>query len=80
VALEKEMDTFLRELPRLLADPLYNGMFALIRGDEIVNAYSSFETALAAGYDRFGLEPFLIKEVVEHEQPKYFSRNLRCPT
>jgi hypothetical protein len=80
VALEKELDTFRRELPRLLGDPLYRGMFVLIQGNTVANVYPTFDAALSAGYDKFGLEPFLVKEVTEYEEPKYFSRNLRCPT
>jgi hypothetical protein len=35
---------------------------------------------LIAGYDHFGLESFLVKQIVEHEIPLYFSRNVvPCP-
>ena len=80
VALEKEMETFRRELPALLADPANRGQFALVHGDAVAGLYPTFEAALSAGYDRFGLSPFLVKEVTDHEEPRYFSRNLRCPT
>ena len=78
--LDRELDTFRRELPTLLADPANRGLFALVRGPAVTGLYPSFDTALSAGYDRFGLEPFLVKEVTEHEVPRYFSRNLRCPS
>jgi hypothetical protein len=80
VALEKELDTFRRELSALLADPSNRGQFALVQGDTISGLYPSLDAALAAGYDKFGLIPFLVKEVTDHEEPRYFSRNLRCPT
>jgi hypothetical protein len=80
VALEKELETFQRELPTLLAEEANRGAFALIHGDQIAGVYSTFDAALEAGYDKFGLESFLVKEIVEHEQPRYFSRNLRCPS
>jgi hypothetical protein len=78
--LDAELDTFKRELPALLAEPANRGRFALVRGDAVAGLYPSFDAALAAGYEKFGLDPFLVKEVTDREQPRYFSRNLRCPT
>jgi hypothetical protein len=78
--LDKEMETFQRELPRLLGDPLYHGMFVLIHKETIANVYPTLEAALSAGYEKFNLESFLVKQVIEREPPKYFSRNLRCPS
>ena len=80
MALEKELETFRRELPGLLGDAANRGRYALIQGEAVADLYSTFEEALAAGYDRFGLTPFLVKEVNDREEPRYFSRNLRCPT
>lgn len=80
MALEKELETFRRELPALLADPVRRGTFALVHGESVADCFPTFDEALAAGYERFGLSPFLVKEVTDHEEPRYFSRNLRCPT
>ena len=80
MALEREIETFRRELPALLGDPASRGTFALVQGETIVGLFPTFEAALAAGYDKIGLAPFLVKEVTDHEEPRYFSRNLRCPT
>jgi hypothetical protein len=80
MALETESATFQRELSTLLEDPANRGQFALVRGDNVAGVYPTFEAALSAGYDRFGLDPFLVKEITEHEEPRYFSRNLRCPS
>ncbi|HVK17557.1 MAG TPA: hypothetical protein VM533_11470 [Fimbriiglobus sp.] len=80
MALEQELDAFRKALPALLGDPANHGMFVLIRGENVVGLYPNFDAALAAGYDKFGLQPFLVKEVIDHEEPRYFSRNLRCPT
>lgn len=76
MALERELETFRRELPRLLAEG-GQGAFALIAGDSVDSTWPSREEALQAGYDRFGLGPFLVKEVTEHERPIYFSRNVK---
>ncbi len=80
MALEKELDTFRRELPALLADPANRDKFALVKGDTVDSVWATAEEALGAGYARFGLEPFLVKEITEHERPRHFSRNItRCP-
>jgi hypothetical protein len=76
--LERELAAFQRDLPGLLADPANVGKFALVHGDEVAGVYPTFDEALAAGYDRFGLDPFLVKEVLEHERPIHFTRKLRC--
>lgn len=80
VALEQELGTFRRELPRLLADPTNRGKYALVRGEQVAGVFPTFDDGLAAGYDRFGFDPFMVKEIVEHEQPGFISRNVRCPS
>ena len=73
-----ELETFRRELPTLLKEESNNGLFALVGGESIAGLYMTFEAALSAGYDQFGLNPFLVREVTQREKPRYFSRNLRC--
>src|SRR4051812_22278377 len=58
MALEKEMETFHQELPRLLAEGK-KGKFVLIQGDNVSGYYDSTEAGLNAGYEHFGLGPFL---------------------
>ena len=79
MALEQEHDTFQRELTNLLRDPTNRGLFVLIRGETVAGLYPTFEAALSAGYDKFELDRFLVKEVSDTTEPRYFSRNLRCP-
>ncbi len=76
MALERELETFARELPTLLQQQENHGKYALIRAEAVDSIWATKEEALAAGYDRFGLETFLVKEVVEHEKPVYFSRRV----
>jgi hypothetical protein len=77
MALEKELATFRRELPRLLQT--YRGKYALVHADKVSSVWPSVDDALKAGYEEFGTKPFLVKEIVETEEPRYFSRNLsRC--
>ncbi|AWM41110.1 hypothetical protein GobsT_02820 [Gemmata obscuriglobus] len=78
MALENELETFRRELSALLTVPGNRGAFALVHGAVVAGCYPTFEEALAAGYDQFGLTPFLVKEVTDREEPRYFSRALRC--
>lgn len=83
MALEREIELFRRELPALLADPVNAGRFVLIGGDPpaVVGVYPTTDDALTAGYERVGLfTAFLVKQIVANEPPRYFSRNLRCPT
>jgi hypothetical protein len=61
MALEKELETYNRKLQELKAD--HEGKFVLIHGGEVVEAFSSYEDAIKAGYSQFGLSPFLVKQV-----------------
>lgn len=83
VALEREIEVFNRELSGLLANPVNAGRFVLIGGEppEVAGVYPTEDEAITAGYERFGLSAtFLAKQIAPAEAPKYFSRNLRCPT
>jgi hypothetical protein len=60
LALEKELETYRQKLSELQQ---HKGRFVLVRGDDIVDTFTSFALALEAGHERFGLEPFLVKQV-----------------
>lgn len=81
MALEKELETLRRELPNLLANG-GEGKFVVVFEDRIVGIYTSYEDALAIGYEKCGLKPFLVKKIQAVEQVQYFSRDLAfpCPT
>lgn len=65
--LEKEVATYRRVLPQLLAQ---EGKFVLIQGDLVAGVFESREEALDAGYDRFGFAtPFLVQQIRADEQP-----------
>ena len=65
MALEREMETYRRELPRLLAE---EGKFVLISGTDVLGIFADEEDALEAGYRRVGFAtPFLIKQIREKE-------------
>jgi hypothetical protein len=81
MALEHEMEVFARQLPELLGDPGNRDKYALVHGDAVDSIWPSMDEAIEAGYNRFGLSPFLVKEITDDEKPKFFSRNInRCPS
>jgi hypothetical protein len=72
MALEKELALFQHKLPEFLAE--HSGQYALIHGDEVADFFTSYEDAIKAGYSKFGLEPFLVKQVQAMEQVHFISR------
>ena len=79
VALELEMQTYKRELPKLSGS---EGKFALVIGDKFADVYDTYEDALKEGYKQFALSPFLVKQIRLKEQVQFISReiNAHCHT
>lgn len=74
MALEHELSVYRTNLGSLMAN---EGKFVVIKGDEILpNAYDDYESATAAGYQRFGPVSFLVKKISRTEPVLYFSRDL----
>ncbi len=65
--LEKEFETYRRELPKLLEEH-QEGKHALIYGDKIEGLFDTFSDAIDAGYEKFGLAQFCVKEVRATEE------------
>ena len=42
----------------------YNNLYVLIKGSSLVGVFPDAETAHRAGVDKFGMEPFLVKQVL----------------
>jgi hypothetical protein len=80
MVLDQELETFRRELPRMLAE--HPGEYVLIRGDQVAGFWPDEDSAYDAGCDAFGLEPFLVKKVQAHEQPVtlYIDLTPECPS
>ena len=76
ICLKQEFDLFNQLLPELLA---HEGKYVLIKASEVsildTNIYSQ---ALTEGYTRYGLQPFLIKQIKVAECVT-FTRNLLRP-
>ena len=76
--LEKELRTYAEKLPELLAE---QGRFVLISGEDMLGTFAAYEDALAAGYEKCGVRPFLVKRISAVEQANFFSRSLElCHT
>ena len=73
MSLERELETYRRELPRLLQE---KGKFVLVHGDEVAGVFDTEEEAVAVGDDRFGLAPFLVQQITEKEQPRFVPYDL----
>jgi hypothetical protein len=71
MALEKEIETYHAKLPEWKQ---HEGKFVLIKGDQVVDFFSSYDDALKAGYKEFGLEPFMVKQIASVEPVFYASR------
>ncbi len=59
--LERERAYFDRLQPHFLT--VFPGRFVLIKGEELISSYDTFEDALQEGAKRFGSGSFLIRRV-----------------
>jgi hypothetical protein len=80
---EREIATYLRELPRLLAEG-QAWQHVLIKGDEIVGVWKAQADAIIAGRERFGLEPIFVK-TIDPRDPERFAlvfaqKDASCPS
>ena len=73
--LEKELETYRRELPHLLKQ---EGQFVVISGDEVLGAWPTYSAALTAGYQRYE-DHFMVKQIQAKEQPRVLLHDLRPP-
>jgi hypothetical protein len=73
MALEKEVATYKRKLEELLPN---EGKFVLIHGDDVAGVWDTYEDALQAGYQKFALDPFLVKRIEWAERIQNFTRDL----
>lgn len=75
--LKQEIQTYNNALPTLLVSV---GKFVLIKGPDVVGTYETYEDALKVGFDRFGLDAFLVKRIAPAEQVSFFTRDFAaCP-
>ncbi len=77
MGLDRELATYEAHLLELLAD---EGKFVVIKGDQILGAFSSYEEALRAGYDHYGATTFLVRKIQRDEPVHYFAHDIPCPS
>ena len=65
IPLQAELEYFQKHKPEYLK--LYKGQFVLIKGEEFAGAFTTEAEAYKAGLERFGNEPFLIKQVLDDD-------------
>jgi hypothetical protein len=71
MALERELAAYKAKLEELKAQA---GKYVLIHGDNVIDTYSAYDDALKEGYEKFGLEPFMVKRIEVIEQAHFISR------
>ncbi len=64
--LAAEWETYRREVGRLLAEGK-EGKVALIKGDEIIGIYDTWDEAKRVGLERFLLEPHTVRPILSRE-------------
>ena len=72
--LKTEIQTYEREKQRLLSEN--EGKYAVIHGTEVAGVWDTYVDALHAAYEKFGLEPFLVKQIEVIDQIQYFTRDI----
>ena len=73
IALEKELEVYKKELPNLLAQ---EAKYVLIYQEKVIDTFTSYEDAIKEGYNRAGLELFLVKKIQSTEEIHFFTRNI----
>lgn len=75
--LEQELATYRDRFEELRAN---EGKFVLIHNDEIGGIFDSYADALKLGYEKYKLDPFLVKKIAAIEAAQFITRNVvPCP-
>ncbi len=79
IKLRAEQATYEKNRDQLVAK--HDGKYVLIHGEQIDGAWETYEDALKAGYEKYGLKPFMVKQVSGTENVFYFMRDIPvCPS
>jgi hypothetical protein len=73
MALEQEIATYKSNIATLKE---HEGKFVLIHGKDVVDFFSTYEDAIKAGYQKFNMEPFLVKQIAATELAFFITRNV----
>jgi len=72
--LKQEISTYEAHKKELISKAL--GKYVLIKGDKIIGIYDTNNDAIAEAYKEYGNVPFLVKEIVEIDNPVEIVSNL----
>ena len=77
IPLQTEIKTFEEQLPTLRTKfPI--GTYVLFIGTCLVGGFSTYTAALEAGYEKAGMEPFLVKQVSKAGEDVQYVYGLRA--
>ena len=76
-SLATELATYERHKTALVRE--HEGKYVLIHSEDIAGTWDTYQDALGAGYRQFGLEPFLVKQILGIDRVQYFTRDLSFP-
>ena len=75
--LANELATYRERFPELQA---HEGKFVLIHDAEIGGIFETYADALKIGYEKYKLEPFLVKKISATEIAQFITRHVTpCP-
>jgi hypothetical protein len=74
---EDELRAYNAALPELLQRS--SGKFALVKGDRVDSVWSTYEDAIQEGCRLYGLESFLVQQILPYEPVLRFTRELVAP-
>lgn len=69
--LQNEIARYERELPGLLTQ---EGRYVVIHAEDPLDIVDTYDDALKVGYEKFGLEPFLVRQISRVEKSANFTR------
>lgn len=75
--LKDELATYRARFEELRAN---EGKFVLIRGQDVGGIFETYADALKIGYEKYQLEPFLVKKIAATEIAQFITRHITpCP-
>lgn len=70
-SLQAEMRTFRTRRDELVGRA--RGKYVLIKGEDVIDVFEDQIDAVARGFRTFGKQPFLVRQITEHDSPLSFA-------